>query len=76
MRFRSSPFYPYYTGQLQLEADNALIAVCDKLNTEDPYAVQHREQLIGAAPAFLKFTQICDDDLLILQEKVTSQNNE
>lgn len=76
IKFRNSPFFAYYAGRAQFECDEATRKVFLPLSHEDPYAVQHREQLIGEAPAYLFFKSLSDADLLGLQELVKKQTND
>jgi len=53
-----------------------MLAICNGFVGErDNCAILEREQAIGAAPAYLKFAQLVQEDLTTLQTKYT-QNNE
>jgi hypothetical protein len=73
VRFRESPFFAYYAGRARAEADNATRKVFEPLDPKDPYAKEHREQLIGEAQAYLFIPELCQEDLQALQEIVTNQ---
>jgi hypothetical protein len=76
VRFRNSPFYAYYIAQAQAQSDEATKKVFSPLDKEDPYAIQHREQLIGEASAYLFIGVKAADDLLNLQKIVTEQQEQ
>jgi hypothetical protein len=75
-KFRSSPFFAYYAGRCQFQCDEATRKVFLPLDSSDPFAKEHREQLIGEAPAYLYFKTLSDADLTGLQKAITKQNNE
>ena len=76
VKFRNSPFFAHYRASAQLECDKATAGVFKPLNPEDPYALQHREQLIGEAQAYLFLASKSDADLAHLQRTVTEQQNQ
>jgi hypothetical protein len=63
-------------GKARAEADAATQKVFAPLDPSDPYAREHREQLIGEVQAYLYVAEICKDDLEALQEIVTKQTND
>lgn len=73
VKFRSSPFFAYYAARAQYECDQATLKVFQPLDKDDPYAIQHREQLIGEAQAYLYLASKSLTDLTNLQELVTKQ---
>lgn len=74
--FRNNIFYGYYVAILQAASDQTMLAVCNGFVGErDNCAILEREQAIGAAPAYLKFAQLVNEDLTSLQTK-HKQNDE
>lgn len=76
MKFRNSPFFAYYCGQAQAQCDKATINVFKPLDPSDPYAKEHREQLIGEAQAYLFLAAESEQDLCNLQRIVTEQQDQ
>ena len=76
LAFQNSAAFRHYSGRLQADADAAINKVCAPLDSDDPYAREHREQLIGASVAFLKLFQLIQSDTTSLQEIVKNQANE
>ena len=76
VKFQNSPFYSYYVAQAQAQSDEATKKVFAPLDKDDPYAIQHREQLIGEASAYLFIGVKASDDLINLQKIVTEQQEQ
>lgn len=71
--FRANPFYSYFSGLLQAQSDQAVEAIVSGFQVRDRIAILEREQTIGAAPAFLKFSQLVEELRERLAEQITKQ---
>ncbi len=58
--FQQSPFYEYFTKLLQIEADTAMVSIIAGFKERDLITIFEREQVIGAAPTYLKFAQLSE----------------
>lgn len=74
--FQSNPFYSFFTGVLQENADAAMASIVGGFNVRDKIAILEREQTIGAAPAYLKFSQLVNEIRESLTEQLTKQNEQ
>lgn len=72
--FTTSPFYSFFAGQLQALADEAMASIVSGFQTRDRIAILEREQTIGAAPAYLKFSQLVAALRSDLQQQITKQD--
>lgn len=69
--FQSSPFYSYFSGILQEQADAAVASIVGGFQVRDRIAILEREQTIGAAPAYLKFNQLVEETRTSLTNEIT-----
>ena len=67
--FRSNPFYSFFSGVLQAESDAAVVAIVSGFKVRDKIAILEREQTIGAAPTYLRFSQLVEE----LRQQLTEQ---
>lgn len=71
--FQNNPFYGFFASQLQELANEAMVCVVAGFKERDIISLVEREQVIGAAPVYLKFAQLAEglkEDLQIaLQEQ-------
>jgi hypothetical protein len=74
--FTNNPFYSYFAGILQETSDSAVTAVVSGFQVRDKIAILEREQTIGAAPAYLKFSQLVSDLREQLTEELTKQDTQ
>ena len=71
--FRTNPFYSFFAGQLQALADEGMASIVSGFQIRDRIAILEREQTIGAAPAFLKFSQLVETLRQDLTEQIAKQ---
>lgn len=73
-QFKSNPLYDYFVQLLQAEADRGMRLVTSGFQSRDVVAILEREQIIGAAPSYLRFGQMVDTLSQELQTQIKEQD--
>lgn len=73
--FQSNPFYPFFVSILQSKADLAIISIVSGFTERDLLSLIEREQVIGAATAYLEFAKASSSLKEDLALALTEQEN-